>query len=168
MQPEQPVSPASSTPTPPPATSPASPSPALSAPNAPVGQAVSGEAAEKAAKRIKAAAITAIVLGVLMIIAGVAMAALVEVSAGVSAIFGIVYLIFGIKLKSPSNSLPQNVSAMRVLGLAVVVNLLISLIFGNGVGFLNILLLFFLASAYQHLFKAGLITSASPLTAKAK
>lgn len=167
MQPQQPVSPDPQPTQPTPTPTPPPPAQTPAQPLAPA-QSVPGQIPENAAKKIKASATTAIILGILMIIVGVALTVLVDVTAALSILFGVIYLVFGLKLRSPTNSLLQILTSLRTIGITVVVNIIVGLLTGNGVGLIAVLLIFFEATAYKHLFEAGLITSRSPLTAKAK
>jgi hypothetical protein len=183
-QPEQPMpAPAGPAPLPetPPAAVPAPEVPAAApvAPVAPVDPAAAtqpampaapaampGQIPEAAAKKIKATSTTAIILGVLMILIGIVIAILLDVTGALNCIFGVLYLVFGIKLRSSNASVATIVTAFRVLSFTVAINIIVSLLSGNGAGVLPILVLYFASVATKHMFEAGLITTKVMFTTK--
>jgi uncharacterized membrane protein len=128
---------------------------------------VNGVIPEKAVKKIKATSIAAIILGFLMIVVGLGVAYFINVAGALNCLFGIAYLVFGFKLRATNAPLSSTLSSLKMLHIAVVINLIVSLVTGNGAGILPLLVVLFAMGAYKQLFEAGLTTSRAPFTAKA-
>jgi hypothetical protein len=172
MEPSQPSTPTPpmstpQTPAPPEAQQPQIPNPSSSV-TQPTLIPAAGQIPEKAAKNIRTAAISGIVLGVLMIAVGIGLAIFYDVAAVLNAIFGIVYIVCGVKLKSAKNNMAQILTSLKVIIVTLLVNFMASLLSGSGAGFLTLLMAYFAISPYKPLFEAGLITSQAPLRAKPK
>jgi len=119
-------------------------------------------------KEIKEAGTTAIVLGILMVLLGAALGYFYSPTALINIPLGIIYLVYGLKLRNKQASLSQVITTLRILLIAAIINILLALLGGRGAGLLTLILLFFVVKASKELFKAGLTTSSSAFNAKAK
>ncbi|MEP7204898.1 MAG: hypothetical protein ABI716_01755 [Candidatus Saccharibacteria bacterium] len=117
-------------------------------------------------KAVRRAGTTALVLGILMIPVGVLLGLFFDMTAFLNVVLGIVYIIYGVKLRSSQISVAQIISAARIIEIAVIINSAFALIGGNKSGLLPLLLFYFTSEAVTQLFKAGLITTASILNTK--
>lgn len=117
-------------------------------------------------KKNRRTGITAIILGIFMVIVGLAFGFFYDFTEFGSILFGVVYLVFGKKLMNNQATVTQTLLSLRVLAIVVLVNVAGGLILGTGVGILPLLLILFIALSFGELFKTGLTTSGSAVTAK--